>query len=117
MHSGLAHSSNIVWLLRNLYNFASIYDKGINEGNLEFRNHETNQWVDLAAAASMGGLVRSLHNIQNGRFLIFHKVNGASSGLKGLLSLNIQENPVTGKGDLHLFGYANITNNLSIGGI
>ena len=36
LHSGLVHSANIVWLLRNHYKYESIYDKGITDyENLE----------------------------------------------------------------------------------
>ena len=35
LHAGLAHSSNIVWLLRNMYNFESIKDIGFTEGNMD----------------------------------------------------------------------------------
>ena len=36
LHSGLIHSANIVWLLRNHYKYESVYDKGITDyENLE----------------------------------------------------------------------------------
>jgi len=39
LHAGLAHSSNIVWLLRNVYKFESIKDVGFTENNLEFKHN------------------------------------------------------------------------------
>ncbi|VVU95576.1 hypothetical protein CPAV1605_1328 [seawater metagenome] len=41
LHSGLAHSSNIVWLLRNFYDFESVKDIGFTENNMHI-NHKIN---------------------------------------------------------------------------